>query len=65
MSKIVVKWSEGLSNRMSIIIRRYTDHIWVFHLSHFFPYFSFSFSILYYCIYGCRFCILLFNFVNY
>jgi len=29
----------------------------------FFPYFSVS--ILHYCIYGCMFCILLLNFVNY
>jgi hypothetical protein len=55
----VVKWSEGLSNRVSIIIRRYTDHMKFAALSYPFG------SNLYHCIYGCMFCMLLFNFVNY
>ena len=59
MSKSVVKWNEGLLNRMSIIIRRYIDQlkfapymaIW------FITFFSHSFgSFLYNCVYGCIFC---------
>jgi len=62
-----VKCSESLSNRTSNMIRRYTDHmklllIWLFRLSHSFILFG---SIFYHCIYGCRFCMLLFHFVNY
>jgi hypothetical protein len=43
--------------------------MWLFNLSHFFPYSSGS--ILYHCVYGCMFCmcvcvcVFLFNFVNY
>ena len=56
MSTSVVKCGEGLS--LSIIIRRYTDHM---NLAASFIFFG---SILCHCIYGCMFCMLLFNFVN-
>jgi hypothetical protein len=36
--------------------------IWLYHLSHSFVFFC---SILYHCIYGCMYCMLSFNFVNY
>ena len=61
-----MKWSEVLSNRVSIIIIRYIDHMqfcclfgcFIYHIL------SYSFgSILYHCIYGCMFCVLLFNFI--
>ena len=62
-----VKCSGSLSNRVSNIIRRYKDHmklllIWLFRLSHSFIFFCILF---YHRIYGCMFCMLLFNFVNY
>ena len=66
MSTSVVMWSEDLSDRLSIIIRRYIDHM------KFAAYMAVSFnhilscpgSILYHCKYGCMFCMFLFNFVS-
>jgi len=62
-----VKCSENLSNRMSNIIRKYIDHM------NFSDFMAFSFIIFlhvflvlfYRCVYGCMFCILLFNSVSY
>ena len=63
-----VKCSESLSNRVFNIIWRYIDHM------KFAAYMAFSFIIFlhvplilffYHWMYGCKFCILLFNFVNY
>jgi hypothetical protein len=63
ISTSVVKWSEGLSNTVSTIIRkRSLLHIWLFLLSLFLNFFG---SLLYLCVYGSMFCMLLFNFVNY
>ena len=66
VSTSVVKCSEGLSNRASIIIRRYRDHmkllIWLFLSRHSCIFVG---SMLYVCIYDCMFFMLLFNFVNY
>ena len=65
MSTSVVRCGEGLSNRVSIIIRIYTDHM------HFAVYMAVLFITFFYillvlfCMYGCVFCVLLFNFVNY
>ena len=65
-----MKWSEGLSSRVSNINRRYTDHMKCaaymdmdmdmdFPLSH-----SFIFLWFHFLSYGCMFCVLLLNFVN-
>jgi hypothetical protein len=67
VSTCVVKWCEGLSNRVHIIIRRYISYE-VCCLYGYFAYHIFlgSFgSILYHCIYCCLFYMLLFNFVHY
>ena len=45
-----MKCNEGLSNRVSNIMGRYIDHM--------------KFVLLL-CIYGCIFCMLLINFINY
>jgi hypothetical protein len=65
--KCWVKCSEGLSNRVSNIIRRYIDHM------EFAAYMALVYHILSYCfgyifyhfIYGCMFCMPLFDCVNY
>ena len=62
MSTSVMKWSEGLSNSVSIIIRRSIGHM------RFADYMAVSFitfvtlfgSVLYHCIYGSMFYMLLF-----
>ena len=60
MSKSVMKWSEGLRKRGSVIIRRYTDHM------KFYMLLSYSFGyVMFHRIYVCMFCMLLFNFVYY
>ena len=62
-----MKWSEGLSNRVSIIIRRYRSYEACCLNDCFFCHIrSYSFSyILYHCIYGYMFCMPPFNLVNY
>jgi hypothetical protein len=62
-----VKCSEGLSNRVSNIIIRYIDHM-TFAVYRAFSFITFfpcsSDSTLYQCIYGCMFCMHVFDCVN-
>ena len=59
MSTSVVMRIEGLSNRVSIIIRMCIDHIWLFRLSHFFRILLFLFVLLYMGVRFVRFCLIL------
>ena len=63
-----VECSEGLSSRVSNIIRRYIDHMNVAVYVPFFVYHILSCyfdSIFYHCLYSFMFCMLLFIFVCY
>jgi len=68
VSTSVVKWTEGLGNRVSIIMRRCIDRIrfandMAVMLITFFHILLVLF--FYHCVCGCTFYMLLFNFVNY
>jgi len=60
-----VKCSEGLTNPVPTIITRYRDHMqFAAYMAVWFV-ISFWFQFLYRCVFGCVFCVLLFNYVNY
>ena len=69
MTTSVVKWSEGLSNGASAVITRYiridrmkfAAYIAVLFITFFYILFILFF---YHFMYGCKFCMLRFNFVN-
>jgi len=50
VSTSVMKWIEGLSKRVSIIIISYIDHIWLFRFSHFFHILLFLSCIILYMV---------------
>ena len=63
-----MKWSEVLSNRVSNINKRYTDRMkCVTYMAFSFITFFHILLVLFFfhCMYGCVFCMLLFNFVAY
>jgi hypothetical protein len=65
-----VKCSEGLSNRVPNIVTRYKDHTSMKFAAYmavwFITFLAYSSGfILYHCMYGCMFCVLLFNFIKY
>ena len=64
MSKSVVKWGEGLSNRVSIMIEDIRSYEVCCLYGCFITFFYSFVSILYHCIYGGMLCMLPFNFVN-
>jgi len=68
VSTSVAKCSESLSNKVSNIIRKYTDHMkFAAYMAFLFIIFLHVILVLFFnhCIYGCMFCILMFNFVSY